>query len=286
MRPGPPSIGWCVLRRPNGSPTTRRRRAPNGMERARRAQSLAGIRDDAPGRAGAYLRRSLAGVRAQPHRRDQRGLRQNCIDSNRASKCSISFATSVREALATLRSLDDDAWEKVGWSPEGERPYHRFQETRVLDSWIHLQDIRDALLEPADDHGVAEEIVVNRFEAALPFVIGKKMKAPEGTIIHLNLTGRLARTIFLEVRDGSRRGVHVTAKGFPTLEFTTPIALFWRRTAGRISAQAFLSASASDVRGDHALGGAFRRGAHHHALERLRNEPLGWRLLCAPLPRT
>ena len=50
---------------------------------------------------------------------------------------------SVR-SIAALRSLDDTAWEKVGWSPEGERPYHRFQETRVVDSWIHLQDIRDA----------------------------------------------------------------------------------------------------------------------------------------------
>ena len=36
-------------------------------------------------------------------------------------------------------------------------------------------------------------------------------------------------------------------------EITTPVALFWRRAAGRISAAAFLSASATDVRGDHAM---------------------------------
>ena len=160
------------------------------------------------------------------------------------------------KTLERLRELDDDAWEKVGWSPEGERPYHRFQETRVLDSWIHLQDIRDALLEPADDHGVAEEIVVNRFEAALPYVLGKKMKAPEGTIININLTGRLARTIFLEVRDG-RAVALATCDDVPDLELTTPIAIFWRRTAGRISAQAFLNASASTVHGDHALAQNF-----------------------------
>jgi uncharacterized protein (TIGR03083 family) len=159
-------------------------------------------------------------------------------------------------ALKRLRDLDDDAWEKIGWSPEGERPYHRFQETRVLDSWIHLQDIRDALLEPADDHGVAEEIVVNRFEAALPFVLGKKMKAPEGTVININLTGRLARTLFLEVRDG-RAVALSTCENVPDLEVTTPIAVFWRRTAGRISAQAFLNASASEVRGDPALAQSF-----------------------------
>jgi len=159
-------------------------------------------------------------------------------------------------AITRLRNLDDEAWEKVGWSPEGERPYHRFQETRVLDSWIHLQDIRDALLEPSDDHGVAEEIVVNRFEAALPFILGKKMKAPDGTVMHVNLTGRLARTIVLGV-EGGRAVVILSSDDVPNLEFTTPVALFWRRAAGRIGPQAFLNASATDVRGDHELAQSF-----------------------------
>ncbi|MGA2969496.1 MAG: maleylpyruvate isomerase family mycothiol-dependent enzyme [Acidimicrobiales bacterium] len=166
------------------------------------------------------------------------------------------FRDVAATAIRTLRSLDDDAWEKVGWSPEGERPYHRFQETRVLDSWIHLQDIRDALLEPADDHGAAEEIVINRFEGALPFIIGKKMGAHEGTVIHINLTGRLARTIVLAVENARAVVVH-DGDLVPTLEFTTPVALFWRRAAGRISAPAFLNASATDVRGDHDLAEHF-----------------------------
>jgi hypothetical protein len=166
------------------------------------------------------------------------------------------FRDVAATAIRTLRTLDEAAWEKVGWSPEGERPYHRFQETRVLDSWIHLQDIRDALLEPADDHGAAEEIVVNRFEGALPFIIGKKMGAHEGTVIHINLTGRLARTIVLAVENG-RAVVVQHSDLLPTLEFTTPVALFWRRAAGRISAAALLSASATDARGDHVLAEHF-----------------------------
>jgi uncharacterized protein (TIGR03083 family) len=166
------------------------------------------------------------------------------------------FRGVAARALATLRELSDDAWDKVGWSPEGERPYHRFQETRVLDSWIHLQDIRDALLEPSDDHGIAEEIVINRFEAALPFVLGKKVKAPEATVIQVNLSGRLARTIVLSVHDG-RAVAEAPSGALPTMEITTPVAIFWRRMAGRINADAFLTASASDVRGDHALARNF-----------------------------
>jgi len=166
------------------------------------------------------------------------------------------FHDATVRSLAALRALDDAGWEKVGWSPEGERPYHRFQETRVLDSWIHLQDIRDALLQPADDHGAGEEIVVNRFEAALPYVVGKKMQSPDGTLVQLNLTGRLGRTVLLGVHEGRAQAL-TNSVDLPTLEITTPVALFWRRAAGRISAGAFLSASATDVRGDRAAATSF-----------------------------
>ena len=159
-------------------------------------------------------------------------------------------------SLTALRALNDAAWEKVGWSPEGERPYHRFQETRVVDSWIHLQDIRDALLQPEDDHGPGEEIVVNRFEAGLPYVVGKRMRAADGTLVQVNLSGRLARTTLIGVDEGRAAALTVSAV-VATLEITTPVALFWRRCAGRISAKAFLAASATDVRGSHALAQSF-----------------------------
>lgn len=167
----------------------------------------------------------------------------------------------TRRTLSRLQRLNAPAWEKVGWSPEGERPYHRFQETRVVDSWIHLQDIRDALLRPADDHGAGEEIVVNRFESALPYVLGKKMKAVEGTLVQINLSGRLGRTVLLEVREGRAIAVDSSERP-PTLEVSTPVALFWRRAAGRISDSAFLAASATDVRGDRALARHLAEALH------------------------
>jgi uncharacterized protein (TIGR03083 family) len=149
---------------------------------------LLGFETHAAGRPGTQFRGALAELRAQPHRRGQRGLRR-AHRGEAGIEVLDRFCEVTADSLASLRALDAAAWEKVGWSPEGERPYHRFQETRVLDSWIHLQDIRDALLEPADDHGVGEEIVVNRFEAALPYVVGKKLQPPEGTLIQVNLTG-------------------------------------------------------------------------------------------------
>ena len=166
------------------------------------------------------------------------------------------FVTVTEDSVVALRQLSDEDWERVGWSPEGEKPFHRFQETRVLDSWIHLQDIRDALLQPEDDHGPGEEIVVNRFESALPFIMAKKMRVSEGCVIRLNLTGRLARSVTLQ-SSGGRIEVVASLEGEPDLEVTTPVALFWRRCAGRISDQAFLSASATDIRGTQPLAEAF-----------------------------
>jgi uncharacterized protein (TIGR03083 family) len=166
------------------------------------------------------------------------------------------FREVSASSLVRLRALSAQQWETPGWSPEGEVPLHRFQETRILDSWIHLQDLRDALAEPEDDHGPGEEIVVNRFEAAMPFVFARRAGAPEGSTLRLNLVGRLARTVLLEVRDGRGHAVG-SLGGEPSVEMTTPVALFWRRAAGRISAAAFLAASATDVRGDRALASAF-----------------------------
>ncbi len=159
------------------------------------------------------------------------------------------FRDRTQDSLQRLRSLSEEEWAQVGWSPQGQRPHHRFQELRVFDSWVHLQDIRDALLEPADDHGLGEEITLNLCEAALPYLWAKKVDAPEASLLRVNLTGRLARSIDIRVCDG--RGVAGEPSGdSPLLEITTPVALFWRRCAGRINTEAFLAASATDCRGD------------------------------------
>ena len=162
------------------------------------------------------------------------------------------FRDVSSRSLSILRAKSDDEWEIVGWSPEGNVPFHRFQETRLLDSWIHLQDLRDALLEPQDDHGVGEEVVVNRFEAAIPYVVGRRVNAPDDTTVRFNLLGRLARTISVRVVNG-RAVAMGTLQEAPTVEITTPVALFWRRAAGRITGEAFLAASATQVRGSYAL---------------------------------
>ena len=159
------------------------------------------------------------------------------------------FLEVTASSLQRLETLSDGEWEYVEWSPEGERSVASTYERRIVDSWIHLQDIRDALLEPADDHGIGEEITLNRFEATMGYVWAKRAAAPEGALLQLNIMGRTARTVRLRVVNA--RGVPAEASPeTPTLELTTAAPLFWRRCAGRINAEALLRASATDVRGD------------------------------------
>ncbi len=170
------------------------------------------------------------------------------VEANR-SRPGLDVLDDFREvaaaSLSALRGLDNDGWEKVGWSPEGERPYHRFQETRLLDSWIHLEDVRDALASAPGENEVGEEVVLNRFESALPYVVGKKVGAPDGTTVRVNLTGARGRSLGVAVRDRRAEAV-ASLDSTPTLEVTTTTALFWRRAAGRVSAEAFLAGSQVD----------------------------------------
>ena len=168
------------------------------------------------------------------------------------------FHRTTADSLARLRGLSDPAWEAVGWGPEGERPYHRFMETRVLDSWIHLGDVRDALGLEGDDHGPGEAVVLGRFGAALPFVLGRRVAAPEGTRVAIALRGERAARHVVAIEDG--RGVALASEAGAESELVTSTALFWRRAAGRVDASRLLEDPATTVRGDVTLVGALVEG--------------------------
>ena len=168
------------------------------------------------------------------------------------------FTATTAGSLARLRGLSDEEWEKVGWSPEGERPYHRFMETRVLDSWIHLGDVRDALGVEGDDHGPGEGLVLGRFGAALPFVFGRRVAAPEGSRLAVELSGE--HPVRYVVGVVGARGVALAPEEGAESALETTTALFWRRAAGRVEASRLLGDPSTTVRGDPALVSSFVEG--------------------------
>ena len=106
-----------------------------------------------------------------------------------------------RERIDELRALDDDGFAADSWTPDG--PGHRAPTCcrfRIFDSWVHEQDMRRAVERPgrprlAGGRATRSELMIG----AMPFVVGKKVGAPDGSTVVFSLTGPLPR-------DGRRRG--------------------------------------------------------------------------------
>jgi uncharacterized protein (TIGR03083 family) len=72
---------------------------------------------------------------------------------------------------------------------------------RVVDLWVHEQDVRRAVDRPGDLDTPAAEIVTETFLAAMPYVIGKRAGAEPGTTVVVVVDGR---QLAYEVGDDGR----------------------------------------------------------------------------------
>jgi uncharacterized protein (TIGR03083 family) len=61
---------------------------------------------------------------------------------------------------------------------------------RVIDLWVHEQDIRRAVDRPGDLDTPAAQIVTDVFVGALPYVIGKRAGAAPGSTVMVTVDGR------------------------------------------------------------------------------------------------
>lgn len=151
------------------------------------------------------------------------------------------------ERLSAMTQADFDA---PADTPVGPASYGRFMRIRAFDCWLHELDLRDALGTPGDEGGPRGHLGSAEIFGAVPFVVGKLGKAPEGSRITLTLSGPLARTLHIEV--------HGRAAAVPELSgpATTTIAmdsgLFVRLAGGRV--RAFDRLDEIDLGGDTAVG--------------------------------
>jgi uncharacterized protein (TIGR03083 family) len=135
-----------------------------------------------------------------------------------------------RAALAAMSRADFDA---DAMTPAGPATYGRFMRIRVMDMWMHEQDIRDALGRPGHLAGRAAEQSLAEASGALGFVVGKRVAPPPGTTVRIELTGDLAGRIDIEVTDRARLVEGIA--GTPTVEITLPGDRFMRIAGGRLS---------------------------------------------------
>jgi len=145
------------------------------------------------------------------------------------------FVEVTATRLAQLDALTAGEWAAVGWSPVGDVPRAEFMTVRVYDSWVHEQDVRLALDRPGGEGNLASDISLDRIQAAMPFVVGKKAGCADGTAVRFDLSGPAhdARAFTVAVEGGRAR--QVGDEVVPTVTLSLAAVDFMRLGCGRVT---------------------------------------------------
>jgi len=128
-----------------------------------------------------------------------------------------------------------------------------FVRIRIMDAWVHEQDIRRALNIPGELDGSVASHAVGRVSQAMPFVVARKAKAPDGVIVVFNITG-LAGSVVSVAVEGGRGSVLDSEPESPTVRITSDLETFACLGCGRWDPAEALSLGKIKVAGDTALG--------------------------------
>ncbi len=157
----------------------------------------------------------------------------------------------VELRLTTLRTADDAYFAKEVATPTGPGTAADFLHIRVLDCWIHEQDMRRAVGKPGHLAGPAAEHTVDRLLRTIPIVVGKRAATPEGGAVVVDITGDVNRHVVCEVIDG-RAAVVTAATAEPLATITLDAEAFVVLATGRRTAAAI--ADRIELCGDQVLG--------------------------------
>lgn len=139
------------------------------------------------------------------------------------------FRAVTAERLAQLDLLTGQDLAGQIMTPAGPGTVADMLTLRVMDSWTHEQDIRRAVGQPGGCDGPAAAQAVAYYTRFLPYVVGKKAAAPEGSKVAFRVGG--AEPVAVEI-SGSR-GRLAADPGSPAVSLDIPVATFAALMGGR-----------------------------------------------------
>jgi uncharacterized protein (TIGR03083 family) len=162
------------------------------------------------------------------------------------------FHAHTRERIESLRALDTAGFDAESWTPQGPGTVRTLLPFRIFDSYAHEQDMRRAVGRPGGTNARAAAQAVDMGIGAMPFVVGKKAGAPDGSTVMFSLTEPLAQDVAVEVVGGrARRCDRVDA---PTVRLVMSSATFERLGSGRVTGDECLATGDVVADGDTDLG--------------------------------
>jgi uncharacterized protein (TIGR03083 family) len=142
----------------------------------------------------------------------------------------------VELRLGTLRNADEAYFTQEAMTPTGPGTMLDFLSIRILDCWVHEQDIRRAVGRPGHLDGGPAEHTTDRLLRTIPIVVGKRAAAPEGSVTLLRLTGPVERTVPVVVEGGRAKVADPDTAGPPDVTVAMDSETFLVLAVGRQAA--------------------------------------------------
>jgi len=159
------------------------------------------------------------------------------------------FRSVTARRLEEMRAWPEERFAVVGPSPVGQVPYREYMRVRIMDCWVHEQDMRVATGRPGHDTGPVARLALDRLASAMSYVVGKQAGAPEGSCVRFAFRGPVLERLDVAVRDG-RAAVADAAAEVVSAELDLDDETFWRLACGRVSGPAARDAGLVAVSGD------------------------------------
>jgi len=191
-----------------------------------------------------------------PHVKNDFGLANEVfVDSRRdwtGDEALAEFRSVTADRLAQLRTFGPDEFGAASFTPVGPGTVRDLLPFRVFDSWVHEQDMRRAVHRPGDLEGPVADAAFERVVASMPFVVGKKAQAPQGSTVVFDLTAPLTRRF--AIRTDRRAQLLDEMPDDATVRVTTDGETFLRLACGRLDPAEVLTGDAVQLEGDETLG--------------------------------
>ncbi len=153
--------------------------------------------------------------------------------------------------LEMLRTMPEEKWDEVGFTPIGKAPYRTFMHIRVFDCWAHEQDMRRALGIPGHLSGPVVRHCLDWHANNMGFVVGKKAGAPEGSTVVFDVEGDTGGPRGVAVIDGRAKPSAPASE--PTATVHTDVDTYNALCCGRTDPAGALATGLVTVSGDRDL---------------------------------
>ena len=179
------------------------------------------------------IERMMEGLAATEHRGPKPGYIRNTIGEMNEHEVGARRPSTGAEVLGewnelvairmqTLRNEDEAYFTQPSITPTGPGTLADFLDVRILDCWLHEQDMRRAIGRTGNLSSAAAEHTVDRLVRTIPIVVGKRAATPEGKAVAINITGGVERHLICEVQNGRAAFVdEASATPLATIGLTT-----------------------------------------------------------------